>query len=207
MRVEIEEPGDTLFPDHLDYTVRFADDLLDFLSVVDKEGVTTPGFEFGEITGGVDRDPSDSLSAGTLVSLRFLVRLSLLEQTELPFEIVSPLPWLDFDERPGLFTRDYICALENRLFDFTRFGFSLGTPEPNPSSAEAELNFTIPFEARTTVVLYNLLGVEELRLVDELLQPGPYQLTIPSTQLPVGVYILRFRSGTITGTRRVEIVR
>ena len=207
VRVEIEEPGDTLFPDHLDYTVRFADDLLDFLSVVDKEGVTTPGFEFGEITGGVDRDPSDSLSAGTLVSLRFLVRLSLLEQTELPFEIVSPLPWLDFDERPGLFTRDYICALENRLFDFTRFGFSLGTPEPNPSSAEAELNFTIPFEARTTVVLYNLLGVEELRLVDEFLQPGPYQLTIPSTQLPVGVYILRFRSGTITGTRRVEIVR
>ena len=207
INVEIEAPADTVFPEHLDYTVNFADDLLDFLNVVDRDGITTPGFEFGQVAGTRDRDPGDSLAAGTLVSLRFLVRLSLLEQTEIPFEIESPLPWLDFDERPGLFTRDDICALENRLFDFTRFGFSLGYPEPNPSSSEGTLSFTIPFEARTTVVLYDLLGEEELRLVDEVLSAGPYQLTIPSAQLPVGVYILRFRSGTITGTRRVEIVR
>lgn len=205
--VEIEEPSDTVFPDRLDYTVRFSDELLDALGVVDSAGVEVPRIGFGEVGGVVRRDPGDSLHEGTLLRLRFLVRLSLLRETELPFEIISPLPWLEFEERPGLFVREEICALETRLFDFTRFGVEIGSPEPNPSSLEATFTFEIPFDGLTTVVIYDLLGTEVLRLLDATITAGRYQLSIPSDRLSPGTYMLRFRSGTFDATRRVDVVR
>ncbi len=205
--IDIERPADSVFPDHIDYRLSFADDLLDFIGLLETSGVGTPQLGLGEITGRVSRSAADSLGAMRLLNVRFLVRLSLIESTELPFTLTSDLPWLDFEERPGLFTREAICALENRLFDFTRFGVEIGFPEPNPSREEANFSFEIPFEARTTVVLYDLLGHEVGRLLDEVVLPGAYTLLIPSSDLPVGTYILRFRSGTITGTRRVDVVR
>ena len=205
--IEIERPSDSVFPDHIDYRLSFADDLLDFVGLVPAPGVESPELGLGELTGRVTRSPVDSLEAIRLLDIRFLVRLSLIESTELPFTLESDLPWLEFDERPGLFTKENICALENRLFEFTRFGVQVGRPEPNPSREEASFTFEIPFEGHTTVVLYDLLGNEVMRLLDQIVTPGAYSLVIPSASLPVGTYILRFRSGTIIGTRRVDVVR
>ena len=203
--IEIERPSDTVFPDRIAYTLRFADELLDALGAVDSSGVEFPSIDFGEISGVRHLDPADSLQEGRLVALRFLVRLSLLRETELPFEIESPLPWLEFEERPGLFVREEICALENRLFEFTHFGVEIGFPEPNPSDDEASFTFEIPFDGVTTIVLYDLLGNEVLRPLDEFISAGRYTIALPTAQLAAGTYILRFRSGGIEGARRVVV--
>ena len=205
--VEIEAPADSVYPERISYTVRFAEELLDPLGTVSTVGVDLPQLGTGVLSGVVHR-PSDSLlGEGTIVSLRFLTRLSLLESTELPFELEADRLWIEFDERPGLLVKLPICGLEQRLFDFTRFGLSIGFPEPNPASDEVLFPFEIPFDGMTRVVVFDLLGYERLVAIDRFLVAGSYDLSIPVSLLPAGTYILHFRSGQFSATRRLEVRR
>lgn len=205
--IEIEEPEEAVYPGRIDWRVGYADDLLDPLGVVDSGGVTLPNHALGELSGSVNRSTDDSLSGGVLLTMRHLVRLSLLEETELPLTLESDLPWVRFVESPGLFTRLGICLLESRLFEFTRFDLEIGDPQPNPTDEGARLSFTIPSDGRTTLVLYDLLGNEVVRVIDAYLVAGPYDLFISTATLPVGTYVLRFRSGVFSETWRIDVVR
>ncbi len=205
--VEIDDPDTTIYPGRIDWRVGYADDLLDPLGVVDSGGVTSPVHELGGLSGSVIRSDADSLRGGTLLTLRYLVRLSLLEETELPLQLSADRPWITFREDPGHFRRLGICALENRFFEFSRFDLTIGHPEPNPADDISRFPFSIPFENRTTVVLYDLLGNEVLRPLDLRLDAGAYEVDIPTALLPVGTYILRFRSGSFNETRRIDVVR
>lgn len=205
--IELEPPADTVFPDRIDYRLSFSPDLLDALGVVDTLGALTPLLGEGELSGTVVMTADTNLLAGPLVTFRFLTRLSLMESTELPFTLESGLPWLEFEERPGLFTKLPFCALEQRLFDFTQFGLFIGFPEPNPADQEATFRFTIPFDGETMVVIYDLQGNEVLRPEHALLVAGDYTVAIATRLLPVGTYILRFRSGTTFATRRLDVRR
>ena len=207
IEVELETPADSVYPEQITYAVRFAESLLDPLGLVSADGVDRPELGIGLISGDLYRLPDSLLSKGTLLSLRFLTRLSLLESTELPFELEADRPWIEFDERPGLFVKGDICALEERIFEFTRFGLSIGFPEPNPASDETRFSFEIPFDGQTEIVIYDLLGFERLRVIDEFLSAGTYDLSIPVRLLPPETYILRFRSRQFTAIRRLDIVR
>ena len=205
--LELGIPPDSVYPEQITYSVTFTEELLDPLGVVSEEGVGSPMLGVGLISGELYRTPDSLLGEGKLLSLRFLTRLSILESTELPFELEADRPWIEFDERPGLFVKGEICALEHRLFEFTRFGLSIGFPEPNPASEETHFSFEIPFDGETEIVIYDLLGFERLRALDQFLVTGIYEVTIPVQLLPPGTYILRFRSGGFAATRRLDVVR
>lgn len=205
--VELEQPADSVFPERLDLRVEFADDLLDPLGVRDEAGIEIPVIDVGAISVGLNRPPGTLLAGGPLVRLRFLTRLSLLERTELPFVLQSELPYVEFDERPGLFVIDPICGLQERLFEFTHFGLYLHGPDPNPASDRTLLELEIPFDGQTTVLLYDLVGREQLRVTDEFLSAGRYNIAIPLGTVPPGTYIVRVRSGTYAFTRRLEVIR
>lgn len=205
--VELEPPADSVFPERLELRVEFADDLLDPLGIRDTVGAERPILGVGTIAVSLNRPPGALLVGGELVRLRFLTRLSLLEATELPFVLESNLPYVEFDERPGLFTLDPICGLQERMFEFTRFGLYLDGPKPNPASDETVLELEIPFDGQTTVLLYDLLGLERLRVTDQFLTAGHYNIAIPLVALPPGTYIVRVRSGTYSFTRRLDVMR
>ncbi|MGE3801718.1 MAG: hypothetical protein AB7H80_11925 [Candidatus Kapaibacterium sp.] len=205
--VELEAPADSVYPEEISYVVRFADELLDPLGAVAEDGIDVPELGSGTVSGSIHRPADSLLGEGTILSLRFLTRLSLLESTELPFELQADRPWIEFDERPGLFVKQPICGLEYRLFEFTRFGLSIGSPQPNPASDVAGFAFEIPFDGVTRIVIYDLLGFERLTVIDQFLVAGTYDLSIPVSLLPVGTYILHFQSGTFSATRQLDVLR
>lgn len=205
--IELEMPADSVYPARLDLDVSFADDLLDPLGIRDTAGAETPSIGTGTMSIGLNRTTDRPLTEGPLVRLRFLTRLSLLQETELPFTLECDLPYVEFDERPGLFTKDPMCGLEYRLFEFTRFGIDLVGPVPNPASDRTEFELEIPFDGQTTVLLYDLLGAERLRVLDQFLLAGRYTITIPLATLPPQTYVVRIRSGSFSFTRRLEVVR
>lgn len=205
--VELDMPVDSVYPEQIDLTLEFSDALLDPLGLQSDPGVVNPVIAPGTVSATLLRSDQDILSAGTLFRVRFLTRLTLVESTELPFTLESNLPYVEFQERPGLLVKDPICGLEHRLFEFTRFGLSLTGPRPNPATDETTIDLEIPFDGQTTVVLYNLLGAELVQAVDEFLVAGRYTITIPLGTVPPGTYILRVRSGTFSFLRQLDILR
>lgn len=69
--------------------------------------------------------------------------------------------------------------------------FSLGQNYPNPSNPVAKIDYQIPFDSRVKIVVYDLIGREVVKLVDENKQAGYYSAIFDGTSLASGVYIYR----------------
>lgn len=203
--VELEMPADSVYPDRIDLTVQFADVLVDPLGFTSDPNILNPMIGPGEVSATLLRSDQDVLTADTLLNVRFLMKLTLAESTELPFTLSCNLPYVDFEERPGLLIRDTLCGLEERLFEFTEFGLSFSGPRPNPASDQAEIDLEIPFDGHTTVLLYDLLGNIVLTAFDQQLVAGRYIIPIPLATVPSGTYILRVRSGLFAFVRRLDV--
>ena len=137
--------------------------------------------------------------------MRFLTRFNELAGSELPFRIETGLPYLDIVESPGLFSRDPFCGLQERLFIFQKHNFRLEQNIPNPLRDGGRIDFEIPFENPTTLIVHDALGRELLRLVDRVLAPGAYTAYIQPNELPAGLYYYRLRSGDFSAMRKMVV--
>lgn len=142
----------------------------------------------------------DTLVRGPIAALRFLVRISPTDSSELPLAIASTIPWIVFDTSPGLFKRLPWCGLTQRMFEFTPGSLMLRPVRPTPVVGDAQIEFAIPFDGQTTLVVSDASGSESLRLVDEFLAEGAYTFMLPAGMLPSGAYFLQLNT---SGTQRV----
>ena len=74
--------------------------------------------------------------------------------------------------------------------------YSLSHGYPNPFNPNITIPFGLPEPARTRLVVYDLLGREVIRLVDERREPGYYQVVwqgrdAAGRNVPSGIYIAR----------------
>ena len=143
----------------------------------------------------------DTLRAGPIAALRFIVRIALTESTELPLAMATTAPWLRFESSPGLFVRDPWCGLTERLFELTVGELVLRPVRPNPVRGAAEIEFGVPVDAAVRLSIFDVVGAERLRLVDEPLGAGGYAASLPEGALPAGVYIIRL---DVAGMQRIE---
>ena len=59
----------------------------------------------------------------------------------------------------------------------TPTSFSLNAASPNPFNPATTISYEVPQSAHIQLTVYNLLGQEVVRLVDQTQQPGRYQIT------------------------------
>ncbi|MCX7930661.1 MAG: T9SS type A sorting domain-containing protein [Chlorobi bacterium] len=78
---------------------------------------------------------------------------------------------------------------------------------PNPVDATAHVHVTVPQTQHATVVLYNALGEEVMRLFDGTLTPGQTSFELNALSLPAGAYRVKVTSGTYTTVQPVTIIR
>ena len=78
---------------------------------------------------------------------------------------------------------------------------------PNPVRDRATIAFSIEEAADVTVVLYDLLGREVARVVDERLQPGTHQAALDASALVPGTYVYRMTVGAQSESGRLTVVR
>jgi hypothetical protein len=62
---------------------------------------------------------------------------------------------------------------------------------PNPSNPKSKIDYDIPFNAKVSIVVYDLLGSEIKKLVDEFKEAGYYTSDFDGTNLASGVYFYR----------------
>lgn len=94
--------------------------------------------------------------------------------------------------------------------------FVLEQNYPNPFNPATTLSFKILdsgiAQTEVSLVIYNLLGQTVRTLVNEPLKPGEYKFQWDGRDdfgnpLPSGVYLYRFKAGSLTETRRMALIK
>jgi minor extracellular serine protease Vpr len=85
--------------------------------------------------------------------------------------------------------------------------FSLAQNFPNPFNASTTIQFSVPEQTRVLLVVYDILGREVARLVDEEMIPGVYSVPFESRNISSGVYFYRIRTDSQESVRRMVLLR
>lgn len=91
--------------------------------------------------------------------------------------------------------------------------FALADARPNPFNPATEIAYEVPMQAHITLAIYNLLGQEVVRLVDQMQAPGRYTVTwnarnAQGQAVSSGVYLYRLISSDgYTESRRMTLLK
>jgi len=85
--------------------------------------------------------------------------------------------------------------------------FALRQNYPNPFNPSTLISYDIAAPARVRLVVFNTLGEEVGRPVDEFRQAGTYEHRFSSPELPSGVYFYRLTAGTFTAIRKMILMK
>jgi hypothetical protein len=89
----------------------------------------------------------------------------------------------------------------------TPSGFQLGRSYPNPFNATTVVSYQLSVVSEVRLTVYDVLGREVARLVDERKPAGSYQVTFDASSLASGVYLYRMTAGSFVQTRKMTLLR
>jgi hypothetical protein len=82
-------------------------------------------------------------------------------------------------------------ALESNVNIGKPNAFTVSQNYPNPSNPRSKIDFEIPFTGKVTIMIYDLLGREVLKLTDGTKDAGYYTAEFDGSALASGVYLYR----------------
>jgi hypothetical protein len=65
---------------------------------------------------------------------------------------------------------------------------------PNPFNAQTSLRFDVSQQSRVQIAIYNIMGQEVARPVDEVYVPGRYRVLYDASGLPSGMYLVKMNA-------------
>ncbi len=88
------------------------------------------------------------------------------------------------------------------------FEYNLEQNYPNPFNPTTNIKYSIRSAGLVSLKVYDLLGREVATLVNQVQQPGEYQVTFNASSLTAsGMYIYRLQSGNFTRTMKMMLVK
>jgi len=79
---------------------------------------------------------------------------------------------------------------------------------PNPFNPVTNISYSLPRSGNVSLVIYNLLGEEVSRLVDDRQLPiGEYNASWDATNMISGIYFYRLQAGDFVRTRKMVLLR
>jgi|GEM_PF-5867070 len=99
---------------------------------------------------------------------------------------------------------EYSSELEVSL---TPANFYLHQNYPNPFNPITVINFSIPKANHVSLIIYDSLGQQVRRLVDEIKIPGYYQAEFDAVDLPSGIYFYSLYSGEYSATKKMTLIK
>ena len=78
---------------------------------------------------------------------------------------------------------------------------------PNPFNPSTSIRFDIPKAEKVQLIIYDMLGKEITKLVNEKLDAGTYEYKFDASSLSSGVYFYRLGSGDLSFTKRMLLIK
>lgn len=102
------------------------------------------------------------------------------------------------------------------LFDITGFEpernalpyeYALDQNYPNPFNPLTKIKYSIPETDFVNISIYNVVGVEIAKLVNEVKQPGTYEVDFDGNNLSSGVYFYRMKCKNFSVTKKMLLLK
>lgn len=85
--------------------------------------------------------------------------------------------------------------------------FSLSQNYPNPFNPSTSIKFDIPNSTQVKLVVYNVLGSEVSKLVDDYLVTGSYEVKWDASNVTSGIYFYKLFTDKFTETKKMMLVK
>ncbi|MGZ4012087.1 MAG: T9SS type A sorting domain-containing protein, partial [Flavisolibacter sp.] len=85
--------------------------------------------------------------------------------------------------------------------------FALFQNHPNPFNTETIISYQLPFTTHVQLNIYNTVGQEVMKLVDEVETEGTKTVQVNASGLSKGIYYYRLTAGTFSQVRKMMVVR
>ncbi len=90
--------------------------------------------------------------------------------------------------------------------------FMLFQNYPNPFNPETKIQYQLPVDSEVIIRIYNILGKEVLKVLDEKKQAGIYQITWDGRDkngimVSSGIYLVRVQAGDFVDTKKMLLIR
>lgn len=85
--------------------------------------------------------------------------------------------------------------------------FSLNNNYPNPFNPETSFSFTLPKQGRATLIVYDMLGNEMERIVDQDLPAGEFRTSWNAEGMSSGTYFYRLESQGLVLTKKMTLLK
>lgn len=85
--------------------------------------------------------------------------------------------------------------------------FSLSQNFPNPFNPFTKISFSLPVESNVKLVVFDALGREMVKLVNQKLQAGAYDYEFNGTNFASGVYFYRIEADDFVQTKRMVLLK
>ena len=105
--------------------------------------------------------------------------------------------------------RNYNTLITNISDNKKPTSYELSQNYPNPFNPETIISYKIPLPGKVTVKIYNILGIEVAKLVDEYHDPGIYnrKMSIIDQKLASGIYFYRLEGMNYSETKKMIILK
>ena len=110
------------------------------------------------------------------------------------------------DVSDGVFTIDIISGIEN-LNQGIPTEFQLVQNYPNPFNPSTIIKYAVPELGPVSIKIYDLTGQEVVILVNEVKQPGTYELEFNAENLASGIYIYRMIAGGFIQVKKMSFLK
>jgi len=85
--------------------------------------------------------------------------------------------------------------------------FILNQNYPNPFNPSTVIKYAVPEERPVSIKVFDITGREVAILVNEVKQPGTYELTFDAEKYASGVYIYQIISGDFVSAKKMSILK
>jgi len=174
---------------------------------------TNPTFEWNPINGAV----SYTLQISTFGSfINLVVNQSGITSTSYSVNGLQENKKLYWRVRGA--TENYE-GLFSQVFGFTTgsansvnenenlFTYNLEQNYPNPFNPSTEIKYQLAKPGFVTITIYNMLGMEIAKLVNEEKSAGNYTVKYDAAHLPSGIYFYRLKTGSFNETKKMILLR
>jgi len=78
---------------------------------------------------------------------------------------------------------------------------------PNPFNPNTTIEYTLPTSTNISIVIYDMLGKEIIRLIDGFKNSGNYKITWQANNVSSGVYYCTMRCGDFLETKKIILLK
>jgi len=131
---------------------------------------------------------------------------STVSSTQCLIRITNVDDGLVYDVSDAVFT----ITIPNGVEEFengTPTEFYLSQNYPNPFNPVTSIKFQVPEVSLVTLKVYDLIGKEVAVLVNEVKQPGNYQISFDGKNLASGIYFYKMSAGNFSSVRKMNFLK